>query len=126
VGYTPELSTAVWVGHPDSRSSLGYNAFGGTLAAPIWQDYMSVAKGDFCGDFPAPEEPVDYQPFFGTYAGGGGDTSTGTTDSTGTYTTPSTTTPTAPTTPPTDTGGYDPGLYAPGAGQAPAPSPDGN
>ncbi len=126
VGYTPELSTAVWVGHPDSRSSLGYNAFGGTLAAPIWQDYMSVAKGDFCGGFPAPEDPVDYQPFFGTYAGGGGDTSTGTTDSTGTYTTPSTTTPTAPTTPPTDTGGYDPGLYAPGAGQAPAPSPDGN
>jgi penicillin-binding protein 1A len=126
VGYTPELATAVWVGHPDSRSSLGYNAFGGTLAAPIWQDYMSVAKGDFCGDFPAPQDPVDYQPFFGTYAGGG--TSTGTTDSTGTYTTPSTTTPstTTPTTPPTDTGGYDPNLYAPGAGQAPAPSPDGN
>jgi hypothetical protein len=84
---------------------------------------MSVAKGDFCGGFPAPEDPVDYQPFFGTYAGGGGDTSTGTTDSTGTYTTPSTTTP---TTPPTDTGGYDPNYYAPGAGQAPAPSPDGN
>jgi penicillin-binding protein 1A len=123
VGYTPELSTAVWVGHPDSRSSLGYNAFGGTLAAPIWQDYMSVAKGDFCGGFPAPEDPVDYQPFFGTYAGGGGDTSTGTTDSTGTYTTPAPTT--TPTTPPADTG-YDPNYYAPGAGQAPAPSPDGN
>jgi penicillin-binding protein 1A len=125
-GYTPQLSTAVWVGHPDARATLGYNAFGGTLAAPIWQDYMSVAKGDFCGDFPEPTEPIDYQPFYGNYAGGGGDypssSSDGTTDG---YTTPST--PTTPTTPPTDTGdtGYDPNLYAPGAGQAPAPSPDG-
>jgi len=122
VGYTPQLSTAVWVGHPDSRSSLGYSAFGGTLAAPIWQDYMSVAKGDYCGDFPEPTEPIDYQPFYGNYAGGGGDvssTSDYTDDPSGTYTTP-----TAPTD--TGTGGYDPDLYAPGAGQAPAPSPDGN
>ena len=121
VGYTPELSTAVWVGRPDSRTSLGYNAFGGTLAAPIWQDYMSVAKGDFCGGFPEPQDPIDYQPFFGTYAGGG---SSSTTDgTTGTSTTPAPTT--TPTTPPADPG-YDPNYYAPGAGQAPAPSPDGN
>src|SRR5687767_13370622 len=119
VGYTPQLSTAVWVGHPDSRTSLGYNAFGGTLAAPIWQDYMSVAKGDYCGDFPEPTEPIDYQPFFGNYAGGGGDVSSSTDYSDDTYTTPA-----APTD--TDTGGYDPNLYAPGAGQDPATSPDGN
>ena len=121
VGYTPQLSTAVWVGHPDARSTLGYNAFGGTLAAPIWQDYMSVAKGDYCGDFPAITEPIDYQPFFGNYAGGGGDYSSSSDYSsgdTGTYTTPSTT--------PTDTGGYDPDVYAPGVDQAPAPTPDGN
>ncbi len=121
VGYTPQLSTAVWVGHPDARTSLGYNAFGGTLAAPIWQDYMSVAKGDYCGDFPEPTEPIDYQPFFGNYAGGGGDVSSSTDYSDDTYTT---TTPAAPTD--TDTGGYDPNLYAPGAGQDPATSPDGN
>ena len=122
VGYTPQLSTAVWVGHPDSRSSLGYNAFGGTLAAPIWQDYMSTAKGDYCGDFPEPTDPIEYQPFFGNYAGGGGDVSSDTDYSDpGTYTTPSTTPSTG-----TDTGGYDPNLYAPGAGQDAAPSPDGN
>jgi penicillin-binding protein 1A len=122
VGYTPRLSTAVWVGHPDARTTLGYSAFGGTLAAPIWQDYMSVAKGDFCGDFPEPTEPVDYQPFYGNYANGGGDYSDDySSGTTGTYTTP--TTPTAPS-PTGDTGGYDPDYYAPGAGQAPAPSPD--
>ena len=125
VGYTPQLSTAVWVGHPDARTSLGYNAFGGTLAAPIWQDYMSVAKGDYCEDFPEPTEQIDYQPFFGNYANGGGDVS-----SSGDYSDGTSGTYTTPTTPPTDTGGdtggYDPDLYAPGAGQDPAPSPDGN
>jgi penicillin-binding protein 1A len=71
VGYTPRLSTSVWVGHPDARSTLGSSAFGGTLAAPIWQDYMEVAKGDFCGDFPQPEDPAEFKPFHGKYAGGG-------------------------------------------------------
>jgi penicillin-binding protein 1A len=110
----------VWVGHPDARATLGYNAFGGTLAAPIWHDYMEVAKGDYCGDFPEPQEPIDYQPFSGEYANGGGDYqsdySSGSSSSS--YTTPTTTTPT--------TGGYsgyDPQYYAPGAGQQPAPSP---
>jgi penicillin-binding protein 1A len=121
VGYTPKLATAVWVGHPDARATLGYNAFGGTLAAPIWHDYMEVAKGDYCGDFPEPTDPIDYQPFSGTYANGGGDYqsdySSGTSSSS-TYTTPSTTTPSTG-----DTGGYDPNYYAPGAGQQPAPSP---
>jgi penicillin-binding protein 1A len=121
VGYTPRLSTAVWVGHPDARTTLGYNAFGGTLAAPIWQDYMSVAKGDFCGDFPKPTEPIDYQPFYGNYANGGGDYSDDySSGTTGTYTTPTTPSTTG------DTGGYDPDYYAPGAGQDPAPSPDGD
>jgi len=119
VGYTPKLATAVWVGHPDARSTLGYNAFGGTLAAPIWHDYMEVAKGDYCGDFPEPTDPIDYQPFYGNYANGGGDVqddySSGSSSS---YDT-TTTTPTTG-----DTGGYDPQYYAPGAGQQPAPSPD--
>ena len=125
VGYTPQLATAVWVGHPDARASLGYNAFGGTLAAPIWHDYMTTAKGDYCGDFPEAQDPIDYQPFFGNYANGGGDVSSSSdySDGTsGTYTTP--TTPSTDTG--GDTGGYDPDLYAPGAGQDPAPSPDGN
>jgi penicillin-binding protein 1A len=123
VGYTPRLSTAVWVGHPNARTTLGASAFGGTLAAPIWQDYMSVAKGDFCGDFPAPQDPVSHQPFYGTYANGGvsstdsssyGSTDYGTdTTTTPTTTTPTTTTPTT-TTPTTTTPDYDSGAYAPG------------
>jgi penicillin-binding protein 1A len=112
VGYTPRLSTAVWVGHPDARSTLGSGAFGGTLAAPIWQAYMSVAKGDFCGDFPAPEDPVTYQPFYGTYANSGsaGDYSSdsGSYDS-GSYDDGATTPDTG-----TGTGSPDSGAYAPG------------
>ena len=75
VGYTPRLSTSVWVGHPDARSTLGSSAFGGTLAAPIWQDFMEVAKGDFCDDFPPPEDPVEFKPFYGEYANGGASSS---------------------------------------------------
>ena len=60
VGFTPKLSTAVWVGYPKETTSMtavpGYGeVFGGTLPAPIWHEYMSAAKGRFCGDFPAPK-----------------------------------------------------------------------
>jgi penicillin-binding protein 1A len=123
VGYTPKLSTAVWVGHPNARSTLGGSAFGGTLAAPIWHDYMLTAKGDFCGDFPAPEEPVTYQPFYGEYASGGTSSTSYDSDSTydsGTYDSGTTTTPTAPSTG-TDTGSGDTGAYAPGIQQGADP-----
>ena len=53
VGFTRQLATAVWVGTPDREpSSLNRQTingeqyprvFGGTIAAPIWQGYMSVA-----------------------------------------------------------------------------------
>jgi penicillin-binding protein 1A len=123
VGYTPKLSTAVWVGHPNARSTLGGSAFGGTLAAPIWHDYMLTAKGDFCGDFPAPEEPVTYQPFYGEYASGGTSSTSYDSDSpydSGTYDSGTTTTPTAPSTG-TDTGSGDTGAYAPGIQQGADP-----
>lgn len=68
VGYTPRLSTAVWVGHATERRSLGYGAAGGQVAAPIWGQYMRTAHGDFCGDFPQPKRPFKAQPFFGKYA----------------------------------------------------------
>jgi penicillin-binding protein 1A len=128
VGYTPKLSTAVWVGHPNARSTLGGSAFGGTLAAPIWHDYMLTAKGDFCEDFPAPEDPVTYEPFYGEYANGGTSSTSydsgstydsGTYDS-GTYDSGTTTTPTAPSTG-TDTGTGDTGAYAPGIQQGADP-----
>jgi penicillin-binding protein 1A len=52
VGYTPEFSTAVWVGHPRSRERTG---FGGPTAGPIWRDYMEAATAGECPAFETPE-----------------------------------------------------------------------
>lgn len=44
VGYTPQLVTSVWVGYLTEKPMEdvhGERGFGGTLAAPIWADYMS-------------------------------------------------------------------------------------
>jgi penicillin-binding protein 1A len=48
VGYTPELSTAVWVGFPQTQVSMRPPAtpikvFGGTYPAQIWHQFMSDA-----------------------------------------------------------------------------------
>ena len=67
VGYTPKLSTSVWVGHANSRVSMP-GAAGGTAAAPIWGAYMKVAKGGFCGDFSQPTTPFVAHPFTGLYS----------------------------------------------------------
>ncbi|MFT5431318.1 MAG: penicillin-binding protein 1A [Myxococcota bacterium] len=40
-GYTPELATAVWVGFDDRRPVE--KATGGSVAAPIWGQFMAVA-----------------------------------------------------------------------------------
>ncbi|UCD66240.1 MAG: penicillin-binding protein 1A [Deltaproteobacteria bacterium] len=39
IGYTSDFLTGVWVGH-DNNISLGKNASGGNVAAPIWLDFM--------------------------------------------------------------------------------------
>jgi penicillin-binding protein 1A len=77
VGFTPRLSTAVWVGYPDSRIYMSTLYFGGpvdggTFPAAIWGEYMGNAKRNFCGDFPLPKEPFIAQPFYGKYANSGG------------------------------------------------------
>ncbi len=51
VGYTPLYSTAVWVGHPQSRETTG---FGGPTAGPVWQNYMSSATEGDCPEFEVP------------------------------------------------------------------------
>jgi penicillin-binding protein 1A len=118
VGFTPNVSTAVWTGNPDARVPLP--GYGADLSAPIWNDYMSVAAAEPCDDFPAPEDPADLSPFYSDQATTGeGPDNSSYDDGTGV----------APAPAPTDTGGgnYDPDLYAPGAGQDPAPaapSPD--
>jgi penicillin-binding protein 1A len=68
VGYNPKIATAVWVGYPQGNISLGPNGFGGTLAAPIWHDFMLRASRGYCGDFPTPSSPFSGTPFFGTHA----------------------------------------------------------
>ncbi|QEC46719.1 glycosyl transferase [Baekduia soli] len=68
VGFTPRLSTAVWVGHATDRRTLGAGAAGGEVAAPIWGAYMKTAHGSYCGDFAAPKVPFKSTPFFGKYA----------------------------------------------------------
>ena len=80
VGFTPRLSTAVWVGFPGSTatsmngiySPTGGNIDGGTYPADIWGEYMKQAVGKYCGDFTKPTEPFTSQPFLGHYARDGG------------------------------------------------------
>ena len=50
-GYTPLYSTAVWVGHPESREATG---FGGPTAGPIWRSFMESAANGNCPEFPVP------------------------------------------------------------------------
>jgi penicillin-binding protein 1A len=59
VGFTPMFSTAVWVGHPQSREETG---FGGPTAGPIWQNYMSAAQEGECPEFEVPEDLPELSP----------------------------------------------------------------
>jgi penicillin-binding protein 1A len=133
VGFTPELSTSVWVGYPNEQVEMysvhGISVAGGTFPAQIWGQYMSAAKGDFCGDFPLPEEPFVATPFYGEYATSSAPSTYDSTDSYGTSTydsstsTDTTTEPVAPAETDTDTGtdeGYDPDLYE----EPPQPAPE--
>jgi penicillin-binding protein 1A len=54
-GYTPTLSTAVWVGHAEGQVEMP-GMTGGALPATIWQDYMSsVVPGATTSQFPDPD-----------------------------------------------------------------------
>jgi penicillin-binding protein 1A len=60
VGYTPQLATAVWIGHSDiPRSLRGINGFstvtGGSIPARVWKAFMEPAhEGLPVLDFPPP------------------------------------------------------------------------
>src|SRR5947207_3180439 len=84
VGYTPQLSTAVWVGYPQGNIAMP-DGFGGALAAPIWHDYMSEASNGFCGDFPQPTDSWHGTAYFGPHSstGSAGTSSGGSSGSTG-------------------------------------------
>jgi penicillin-binding protein 1A len=124
VGFQQNLSTAVWVGYPTRTTSMsdvhGGPVFGATLPGPIFHNFF-VDAGVPCVSYPKPTQKINWAPFYGSYgtsaphhgssSGSGSSSSTG--GSTGSSTGGS-------------TGGYNPEFYAPGAGQAPAPSPPGN
>ena len=65
-GYTPQLATAVWVGYPNATESMA-NGYGGTLAAPIWHDFMLKASNGYCSDFTPPTVPWTGTPFYGKF-----------------------------------------------------------
>jgi penicillin-binding protein 1A len=67
VGYSPRMSTAVWVGYPQGNIPMS-DGFGGALAAPIWNEYMHAASSGYCGDWRPPEVPFSGKPFFGPFA----------------------------------------------------------
>ncbi len=53
VGFTPQVTTGVWVGYDKMGLSLGIGQAGGAVAAPIWGDYMRDAlKDEAVLDFP--------------------------------------------------------------------------
>ena len=62
IGYTPNLTTSLWMGYADSERSMdGFrgiaNVAGGTIPAELWHDYMAAALAAFPqlgGNFPAP------------------------------------------------------------------------
>ncbi|HVM54016.1 MAG TPA: transglycosylase domain-containing protein [Acidimicrobiales bacterium] len=63
VGYTPGLSTAVWIGYPEGqdrplRGVHGINVTGGSLPAEIWRRFMAVATEDerYRGSFVRPRD----------------------------------------------------------------------
>lgn len=102
VGYTPDISTAVWTGNPDARTPLP--GYGADLSAPVWNDYMTAVATDGCRDFPAPEDPADLSSY----------SSSGSSSSTTTTTAPGATTPVPDTGGDANGDGYPDDAYAPG------------
>jgi penicillin-binding protein 1A len=121
VGFTPHVSTAVWTGHPDERVPLP--GYGADLSAPIWHDYMAVAADEPCDDFPEPENPAQLSSYYSEHTVDPNYEPYDPTDPTDDSRTRDD--PDRPDEGTTgDTNGYDPNLYAPGAGQDAAPSPN--
>ncbi len=70
VGYTPQISTGVWVGYPQGNIPIA-DGFGGHYAGPIWKDYMQSAAGGYCGDWTAPSIPFQGTAFTGPNSSSG-------------------------------------------------------
>jgi penicillin-binding protein 1A len=92
-GYTPNLSTVVWVGHPEGKVPMtavhGISVTGGSFPAEIWQKFMYQADRAYPKqDFTAPQALVQYDNFFrSAYAVAPTSTTTSSTTSTTSSTT---------------------------------------
>ncbi len=125
IGYTPYLSTGVWVGYPDALRSMssvhGIAVAGGTFPAQIWNDFMEIALRGHCETFPEPDDPVEWVPFHGQYTSTSGSSCSsasigGTGSSEGAYgCQPTTAAPVVE-----EESDNNDGAYAPGRGQKPA------
>jgi penicillin-binding protein 1A len=134
VGFTPRLTTAVWIGYPKDDIQMnglyfGRNVDGGTFPADIWGDYMGRIKGDYCGDFTPPKTPFVASPFYGRYSKSGGALTGGDVGDTEVEQAPAPTAPeTGGTAPPStgepapddDDAGFDPTQYE----SEPQPAPE--
>jgi penicillin-binding protein 1A len=125
VGYSPRMSTAVWVGYWQGNIPMS-DGFGGALAAPIWNEYMHDASSGYCGDWRPPDVPFEGTAFFGPFAVTGQPvTAPSTATQSSTSTTPSGGGGVAPGT--TTTQYHNPTLYAhppqSGSGTTPAQTP---
>jgi penicillin-binding protein 1A len=63
IGYTPQLTTAVWMGDPLARTPMinvgGISVFGATYPAEIWKTFMEAALTNVpVVDFIAPNEDL--------------------------------------------------------------------
>ena len=58
------------MGYPNALTPMPGVA-GGTYPASIWHDYMNVAHGSDCSDFPQPKEAVHFSSFYGHYSSTG-------------------------------------------------------
>jgi penicillin-binding protein 1A len=73
-GYTPTLSTTVWVGYPQAQIPMenvhGISVAGGTFPATIWNIFMRSAIGSTPEvDFPEPQSEPEWREFeSGQYA----------------------------------------------------------
>jgi penicillin-binding protein 1A len=68
VGYTPGLSTAVWMGYTRGEVPMtnvhGISVSGGSFPAQIWRRFMDPALAGLpARAFPEPAQPVTFQPW---------------------------------------------------------------
>ncbi len=61
MGFSPDLTTGVWVGH-DSNRVLGFGETGAGAALPIWRDFMKVALAEReIRDFDVPQDKIVFR-----------------------------------------------------------------